>query len=1170
MPRGIPDVPLDGEQYAAVGIAGLAQVLEYDAPTGGYKLVVSTEAGVAINISGTVEVTGGQLTLVGGAQYGEDTPHLSGGTGTFIMGIRHDALSSTVDTDGDYAGLHVDSVGLLKTVISSPAGVANTNDANPTGVYTIAHLKAIQDSSGLWGRLQGRSASTDNVDNDDFGFNLNTNSIIWGINAGGNMDRIHGTSQLGLLVNMVSGSFPLDAAVVADTELPPAAALTDAFANPTVPGVGGFMMLYDGTNWRRVRGVDASGSTDDDLFDVNQTVNSTIWGLNLAQGYDRIRGPKERGLYVTMVSGSFPGQDAAIEIDDTVSAALRAGIVGGANLMYDVVGDNWEREPARIPSDAVAGSVMPQRMAFNMMWNYNTSTFSRMRGNFPGDNAAMGADSDFGPSLAVMSLVYGTNGDGLRADRIRGSQEDGLNVNLASGTWPTDPLDVNLLTGDIQIGAVEIKDGASDNRAIVAGFGDGGNPNQTGIYVAAFNMVYNEADANWDRLRADQTVNFERVRGLEDGVPYLDTISYPSAYDGAFWRPLRMDSDRRLMTTALVTGTVTAILSTGDIEIGAVEIKDADTAVRTMVGGLTDTITSNPTGIFVGAFNMMYDVIGDNWERSPARLPGDGVGVGMMPQVGVFPHLFDYDLGAWDRVYGGDLSADAISGGAGGSGLDNSLNTRSAILLNTGGTFTYDIARGSIERGMHVSMISGSFPGQDGAQLLADATANPYAGLVGSLGMIYDVVGSNWDRDPARVVANEMAAGVFPQRISHNMFHHYALANKSMMHGGSPDSDAVSGQTDLGDLQRGLNVRSILYGINAAGTFDRLRGDRGTGLNVTMVSGSWPTDPLALDSSYQGSFSLTGSTTLADNLANPTSYLFGAGTMVFDGTNWDRIRTLDLADDQQGPGANLTVSAANLTYRPLDDSWARMYSRQPNADNVPLTDHAVSVQSYNLMYDSVGNHWERLSGRRETGLNVTLISGSFPDGATAVLADGMANPNPLLVGSHLLGYNGVTWDRLYMGASGSLAVDLITGLDPVNDEVTAYVTGTGDGLTVNFITGSVVGIGGITKVIRREVVNISGSGGEFELIAANGVNRLKVTSMMLIVDADTNVHIQSNWTGTAVTGPLSLPADGDGFFLATPSTPDQFHFESEPGENLVLDQSAPAAIGGWIQYYAEA
>lgn len=38
-----------------------------------------------------------------------------------------------------------------------------------------------------------------------------------------------------------------------DTELPAAAALADATANPTVPGVGGFLLGYNGTTWDRVR-----------------------------------------------------------------------------------------------------------------------------------------------------------------------------------------------------------------------------------------------------------------------------------------------------------------------------------------------------------------------------------------------------------------------------------------------------------------------------------------------------------------------------------------------------------------------------------------------------------------------------------------------------------------------------------------------------------------------------------------------------------------------------------------------------------------------------------------------------------------------------------------------------------------------------------------------------
>lgn len=47
-------------------------------------------------------------------------------------------------------------------------------------------------------------------------------------------------------------------ALLVDTELPAAAALADSTANPTVPIVGAFPSVFDGTNWQRLRG-DANG-----------------------------------------------------------------------------------------------------------------------------------------------------------------------------------------------------------------------------------------------------------------------------------------------------------------------------------------------------------------------------------------------------------------------------------------------------------------------------------------------------------------------------------------------------------------------------------------------------------------------------------------------------------------------------------------------------------------------------------------------------------------------------------------------------------------------------------------------------------------------------------------------------------------------------------------------
>lgn len=81
----------------------------------------------------------------------------------------------------------------------------------------------------------------------------------------------HVTASLGLPVAVVgtvpvSGTFwqatqpvSIAATVTVDTELPAAAALSDATANPTAPMVGAAVMVYDGSQWLRPRGDTANG-----------------------------------------------------------------------------------------------------------------------------------------------------------------------------------------------------------------------------------------------------------------------------------------------------------------------------------------------------------------------------------------------------------------------------------------------------------------------------------------------------------------------------------------------------------------------------------------------------------------------------------------------------------------------------------------------------------------------------------------------------------------------------------------------------------------------------------------------------------------------------------------------------------------------------------------------
>jgi len=112
-------------------------------------------------------------------------------------------------------------------------------------------------------------------------------------------------------------------------------------------------------------------------------------------------------------------------------------------------------------------------------------------------------------------------------------------------------------------------------------------------------------------------------------------------------------------------------------------------------------------------------------------------------------------------------------------------------------------------------------------------------------------------------------------------------------------------------------------------------------------------------------------------------------------------------------------------------------------------------------------------------------------------------------------------------------------------------------------------IHGQTRTIERSIINITGSAGEYMLITGVAGQKVKVTEVMAIVSADTELIFETGWTGTWLTGKLSLPADGDGFYCGAVATPDQHHFETDSGDILVLRLVAGAQVGGWINWYYE-
>lgn len=89
-----------------------------------------------------VSVVGGGGTVVLNSEFAEDAAHTSGDMGLFALAVRHDADTSMVSADGDYAPLQVDADGALK--VSGAFSIS--------GVATEVTLAALEAKFGPLGQ----------------------------------------------------------------------------------------------------------------------------------------------------------------------------------------------------------------------------------------------------------------------------------------------------------------------------------------------------------------------------------------------------------------------------------------------------------------------------------------------------------------------------------------------------------------------------------------------------------------------------------------------------------------------------------------------------------------------------------------------------------------------------------------------------------------------------------------------------------------------------------------------------------------------------------------------------------------------------------------------------------------------------------------------------------
>jgi len=143
------------------------------------------------------------------------------------------------------------------------------------------------------------------------------------------------------------------------------------------------------------------------------------------------------------------------------------------------------------------------------------------------------------------------------------------------------------------------------------------------------------------------------------------------------------------------------------------------------------------------------------------------------------------------------------------------------------------------------------------------------------------------------------------------------------------------------------------------------------------------------------------------------------------------------------------------------------------------------------------------------------------------------------------------WDD----GGGNLA--LVFGRTSGGDEVALRVDASGQ-LTLDPATSVTV----VRAAIR---CNTSGNN---TIVAAVSGKKIKVLSVLLVAAGDVDVRFESGASGTALTGQMSLAADGNGFVLP-PASPGHHWLETAAGALLNLELSGAVYVDGLVVYYVE-
>lgn len=226
------------DQTTAVGVIAATTALKTDLSS------VAGTATVTANINGVQSVGGPTAADAALTAYPQ------------TIGARASTATPTaMSTDGDVVNVWASLNGALNVTLRDTSG--NYVGAGGGTQYVGDAAATATPTGSIQMGLANAAAPTDVTANADAvaAWFLRNGSQVVSLASGGTLIAVgQGAMAASLPVVIASNQ----SAITVDTEMPAAAALADNTSTPTVPGVGAFLMGFDGTNWDRV-GVSATG-----------------------------------------------------------------------------------------------------------------------------------------------------------------------------------------------------------------------------------------------------------------------------------------------------------------------------------------------------------------------------------------------------------------------------------------------------------------------------------------------------------------------------------------------------------------------------------------------------------------------------------------------------------------------------------------------------------------------------------------------------------------------------------------------------------------------------------------------------------------------------------------------------------------------------------------------